>query len=374
MIYLDNAATSYPKPPCVKDEVDRCFGEWGGNPGRSGHSMAIATSNAIYEARCKVARFLGAKREEEILFVPSATHALNIAIRAVIRPGDHILLGGMEHNAVYRPVWRLSEDGVATYTVFPTRGNILENIEKRVRSETAMLICSHVSNVTGEVFPIRKIGEWCRRRGIFFLVDASQSAGHLPIDLTTLPCDGLCAPSHKGLLGIQGAGILYFKNGEEYRDVVQGGSGSHSLSPKMPPYLPDRFEAGTLPTPAIVSMGAGVDYLTSVGVSAVEEQLTAYVNGLRGQIENMPAVKIHSPPGSSIFTFTVDGVPSEAVANALDGADICARGGYHCAPLAHRTLGTLTSGAVRLSPGPFSSPGEIPQVVDAIWSITKNRQ
>ncbi len=371
MIYLDNAATSYPKPPALLPYLDEYLAHYAGNPGRSGHRLSLAASEEIYRTRATVANFIGAQSVENIIFTQNATHALNIVIRARVRLGDHILISDLEHNSVFRPVWRLYREGLISYSIFSHTGNVLENIIREIRPNTRMIVCTHVSNVSGHEMPIRDIITLCHDHDLFTIIDASQSIGHQRIDVRELDCDALCAPGHKGLLGLQGSGVLYLKNGRGLRDVFQGGSGTDSLSPEMPSYLPDRFEAGTLPTPAILSMKVGIEYIHEVGIDHIHHQeikLSRMMHRHIGEIEN---AVLYSQPTSGIITFNIEGIPSDDVADELNTHGICARGGYHCAPLAHRALRTPDGGAVRLSAGICNTMSEIETVARHIREIAK---
>jgi cysteine desulfurase family protein len=355
MIYLDNAATSYPKPECVGETVTHALRDWGGNPGRSGHRLSLAASEAIYRSRVAVASLLHAANEENVIFTQNATYAINTILRARVKPGSHILISDMEHNSVRRPVYRLCEDGLITYDIFSHTGNICENISHAITPHTDMLICTHISNVNGFIFPVEEIARLCRQKGIYMVLDASQSIGHRSVTVDRIDCDAVCAPGHKGLYGIQGSGFLYVRNAEGLRDVFQGGSGAHSLSPRMPEYLPDRFEAGTLPTPAIASLHAGIGWIEKRGIDTIEAQEKSFSARLHAYLSELPEITLYSAPDTGIVAFNISGIPSERVADLLDHHGICVRGGLHCSPLAHRSLGTSDSGIVRISAGAFTS-------------------
>ncbi len=371
MIYLDNAATSYPKPPntipCLTDYLEKAAG----NPGRSGHRLSIAASEEIYQTRAAVASFIGCDKMENIIFTQNATHALNTIIRARIQPGEHVLISDLEHNSVYRPIWRLARDGIISFDIFSHTGDICSNIENLIRPNTSMLICTHVSNVSGYEMPVSQIASICQKNKIYFIIDASQSVGHHPLDVKQLNCDALCAPGHKGLLGLQGSGFLYVRENEGLRDVFQGGSGAHSLSPDMPEYLPDRFEAGTLPTPAILTMGLGIKYILERDILQIEKHELKLSLLMHTHLSEIPSVKLYSKPNSGIVAFHIENKSSDHVAELLDRKGIYVRGGYHCAPLAHRSLQTLEHGIVRISIGAFNSMGEIEVATHHIRQIAK---
>lgn len=374
MIYLDNAATSYPKPFVVRQAVLKALTEWGGNPGRSSHRLSLAAADAVYRARCRVAEHLGVGDETHIIFTTNATHAINTILHARVKNGDHILISDLEHNAVFRPVWRLAQDGIATYSVFSHRGDIVANLQAQLRENTSILICSHVSNVSGFAFPIDQIAKWCKEKGIYAILDASQGAGHFRYHLADGGWDALCAPGHKGLFGIQGCGIMYIRNEEGLRDVCQGGSGSDSASPEMPAYLPDRFEAGTLPVPSIVSLDAGIQWIESQGLEDIVRQIDTFTGKLHEILHQIPGVSLFSGESGTITALRITGMDSEAFAAELDRAGICVRGGLHCAPLAHRSLGTLDTGLVRISASALTKPREAHRVGEAIAKIARQNR
>lgn len=373
MIYLDNAATSFPKPPSVLEAICQTITARGGNPGRGGHQLSLAAAEVIYKTRQAVATFLNAKGEEHIVFTQNATHAINTILFARATPNCHIIISCMEHNSVRRPVLQLVREGLATCSVFSPAGDILDNIRACLKPSDNILICSHVSNVNGYEFPVAKIARWCQENKVFFILDASQSLGHMPFDLEVVPCDALCAPGHKGLLGMQGSGILYIRDMDGLKQVFSGGSGADSLSPLMPAYLPDRFEAGTLSTPAIASLEAGIAFLNQVGLREIEKHEKAISLFLHHHLSLMQGIKLYSSPKSSIVAFSVDGMGSEGVATQLDAYDICVRGGHHCAPLAHMTLGTIEGGIVRVSPGISNTHEEAEVFLDCMECILKEK-
>lgn len=370
MIYFDNAATSFPKPQPVISEVYRCITSYCGNPGRSAHALAMASAEKIYECRERVAKLFHAPSPENVIFMQNATYALNAAIKTRIKQGSEILISDMEHNSVFRPVKRLEEDKTASFKIYSGYGNVGENIEKLISKNTDMLICNHVSNVCGRRMPLKTIGEICHRRGIYFIVDASQSAGHTDIDFSDIKCDALCAPGHKGLYGIQGSGILILKNADGLREYTQGGSGSNSMDPFMPKELPERYEAGTLATPAIASLCEGVKFISEMGFSEIE----SYENELlRRTFDILSSVKGTGIYGNdsmegSVLSFNIDGIPSYAVAEALSENGICVRSGLHCSPLAHKVLNTGEYGAVRLSFGVFNKLSEL----ETFYKVLRN--
>ena len=360
MIYLDHAATSFPKPASVVRAVSGAITRAGGNPGRGSHLAARLAAETVFSCREAVAALFGAPSPEQVVFTGNATAALNLVVKGLLRGGDHVLLSDLEHNAVLRPITALARAGRISYDIFPTfaargrceAGAICGEIERLIKPNTRLLICTHASNICSATLPLGEIGELCRRRGILFAVDAAQSAGRLPIDVGALGIDALCAPGHKGLLGPQGSGLLVLREGLRLETLIEGGSGFSSLDPEMPPDPPERYEAGTLPTPAIAGLGAGIREVLRLGVDAIgarEAQLCAYLSSLLCKI---PGVTLYAPQHTgSILLFSVEGMSPDAVGRELDRLGFAVRTGYHCAPLAHKTLGTPPGGAIRVGLG-----------------------
>ncbi len=375
MIYFDHAATSYPKPPEVFTAIEQTLCERGGNPGRSSHRLALAAAEQIYETREKLAVFFDSTSPESFVFTQNATHALNLALKSAVLPGDHVLISDLEHNAVFRPVYRLFRDRTISFSVFRTAGDILANIESVRQDNSRILICTHVSNVNGRRLPIEKIADYCRQKGLYFILDASQSAGHTPISLRALDPDALCAPAHKGLLGIQGAGFVYLRSKEGLCEYMEGGSGSHSLSPEMPDALPERYEAGTPATPAIAALGAGINALTKLGgAEAAEVHEAALAKRGCEMVSSVKGTELYASEGGSLFSFNLRGYSSETLAELLNEKNIAVRGGFHCAPLAHRALRTGEHGAVRVSFGITNREEELDSFYRALCEIAFNRR
>ena len=363
-VYFDNAATTFPKPPTVLYKVRELLSEYCANPGRSSHRLAMRAANEVYTTRERLAKFFGAE-EENVVFTSSATHSINLALKSLLKKGDHVLISDIEHNAVLRPVTALAEKGDITfdiYTAYADSEAIITELERKIKPNTVLICSCHHSNICNFVTPVGAVGRFCRGEGIFFLVDASQSAGTLPINVKDDRIDVLCAPSHKGLYGIPGGGFAIFsdrlaKSGR-LSTFIEGGNGTSSEIPLMPEFLPERLESGTLPLPAIVSLGAGIDFLNARSPSAILEKEKRLCSVIRHGLSRFGNVTVHSPTDGSILLFSVKDVPSEAVAEALSSHGICVRAGLHCAPLAHRKLKTPESGAVRVSLGAFNSESE----------------
>ena len=382
MIYLDNAATSFPKPPRVIEEVTRCMRSYCGNPGRGSHRLAMECAERIYQCREEVARFLGVPDPTRVIFTMNTTMSLNIAIKGLLRQGDHVLISDLEHNAVLRPIYKLAREGRITYDVFPSGVNdpfftpaaLCVRIARMIHPNTRMLIMTHASNVCSFAFPLEEIGALCQRKGILFVVDAAQSAGHLPIDLQKMKIDALCLPGHKGLLGPQGSGILALREGIEAETLLEGGSGFHSLDPDMPPDAPERYEAGTLSTPAIVGLLEGIREIQRRGLDSIQGHVCALNTRLCEHLSSIPGVTLYAPHCiGSVLLFNIEGIGADRVGELLDQRGFCLRTGFHCAALAHKTLVTKEDGAVRVSPGIYNTSAQIDSLAEAIFTIQSKK-
>ena len=371
MIYLDNAATTFPKPPRVVEAVTRCLAECGGNPGRGTHGAALAAAGQIYSCREALSAFLGLGAPERVLFTLNTTHALNLAMKGLLRQGDHVLISELEHNAVLRPLQRLREDRGVSFDVFPVLGHsetaLLRALRRLIRPQTRAVICTHASNICAATLPIGAIGALCHRYGLLLIVDAAQSAGHLPIDMQAMQIDALAIPGHKGLYGIQGCGALLLGPSLTLDTLLEGGSGVDSLSPHMPKEPPERYEAGTLPTPAIAGLLEGVRALVeeSDGAIVAHEQML-YRAALERLLE-LPDIQLygHEKTGT-VLLFNKIGTPSTTLAQRLAARGICTRAGLHCAPMAHRALQTPPDGAVRISFGRYNTVAELDALRQAL--------
>ena len=378
MIYLDNAATSFPKPRRVAEEQLRCMQIYGGNPGRGSHALALAAAEKIYECREELASFFGSSNPENVIFTMNTTMALNTAIKGLLRHGDYVLISDMEHNAVFRPIYKLARDGVITYNVFetfPTNSTrsaemICASILELIRPNTRMLICAHASNICSATLPLTEIGALCRKKGILFVVDAAQSAGHLPIDMTKMQIDALCIPGHKGLWGPQGCGALILGEGIVADTLMEGGSGYNSLEGNMPEEAPERYEAGTLPTPAIAGLLEGIREVNRLGIDYIHSHECALTSRFCERLSVMPKATLYAPERKgSISLFSLQDISSDRVGAFLNERGFCVRTGFHCAALAHATLGTPPSGAVRVSPSLFNTTAQIDALCDALKEL-----
>ena len=359
MIYLDNAATSFPKPTEVYTAAEHALRELGGNPSRSGHIMSEKSGNEVYECREALSRMFSAK-PENIVFTLNATHALNLAIKGTSVEGAHYIISNMEHNAVLRPLTRLCEEKGCSYDIIDVldkkSADLLRDIKKKIRANTRALIMNHCSNLcSNRIYP-RRIGELCEKEGIIFILDASQSAGHIAIDIDKEKINILCAPAHKGMLGIMGGGFLISDGKYTLDTLLEGGSGFNSTDIHMPALLPERLEAGTLPTPAIASLRAGCEFIEKTGISQIRSHENMLFCDMVNKLSEIKQVKIYRPGSiGSCLLFNVKGLRSDMVGEYLAEREICVRSGFHCAPLAHKSLCTGEYGAVRVSYGFFNS-------------------
>lgn len=356
MIYFDNAATAWPRPPKVSVAVTEALNK-AGNPGRGAHESAAWAAEKIYSVREKTAKLFNIQDPLQVAFTYNATYALNMAINMA---RGEITATSMDHNSVLRPVFAR---GYYNIVKAESDGHIdPEKIIHRITDKTGTVIMSHASNVTGEIFDVKPIASFCKKRGILFILDCSQTAGVVPINVEKLDVDIMCFPGHKGLLGPQGTGGLYVRKGIKPKPLLRGGTGSKSFLPVQPEEFPDCLESGTLNTHGIAGLGASIDFINSIGVEKIhsrEKQLREYFISLVGK---MPQVRIYGSQ-EGYFTGTVsinvEGFHSSQVAQYLSEKGIAVRGGIHCAPLAHKTLGTDDGGTVRFSFGYFNNSTQI---------------
>lgn len=380
MVYLDNGATSFPKPQTVGDEMRRCLLTYGGNPGRGAHSLSLAAARRVFECRELCAETFGAREADRIFFTPNATFGLNVVIKGILRKGDHAIISDMEHNAVWRPIHKLASEGVIEYSVFKTYTDepykttrrICDSLESAFRPNTRLVVCTHASNICSVKLPIKEIGEICRRHGALFAVDGAQSAGHAEIDVSAMGIDALCLPGHKGLYGPQGSGVVVLGENVVLDTLVEGGNGVDSLRGYMPEQAPERYEAGTVSVPCIVGLYRGLQWLKERGINEIAYRENAICRRINERLTDMKGVTVYAPRyDGNIALFNIDGIPSETVAAELDRRGICVRGGYHCAALAHKALRTPEGGAVRASVGAFNKLSHADALCDAVLDVSK---
>ena len=379
MIYLDNAATTYPKPEQVYDSIMDCMKNYCANPGRAGHKLAMQAARGIYDARESISKLFNIENPMNIVFTHNATDSLNLAIKGCVKKGDHIITTSMEHNSVIRPIKALEEKGVENTIVKCNDEGFLDvnDIKKAIKENTKLIVTTHASNVCGTLIDIEKIGKLAKDENILYLVDASQTAGVYDIDVNKMNIDMLAAPGHKCLFGPQGTGILYIRDGLNLSILKEGGTGSKSEELFQPELLPDKYESGTHNTPGIVGLNEGIKFILNEGIENIrkhEENLCQY---MIDKLEGVENIKIYGPKDSTkraaVISINIGNMDSGEITFLLDSEyDIATRSGIHCAPLAHKTLGSLQQGAVRFSLGYFNTKEEIDKAVSALKEISKN--
>ncbi len=369
MIYFDNAATSLYKPAQVKRAVIEAMNKFTANPGRSGHVKSMEVAEKIFETRESIKDFFGADNYE-IIFTKNCTEALNIAIMGVLKSGDHVIASCYEHNSILRPLEYLKTKGIEVSIIFSDLCDFATNLEKEIKENTKLVICTMVSNVTGEVSNVDEIGKICKKHNILYLIDGAQSSGHMIINLTKSDADMYAFAGHKGLLSITGVGGLIVKKGIKLKPILYGGTGTESENLIQPCSLPEGFEAGTIPSVPIISLKAGIDYINKNFSNIVEkeENLTKY---LYNSLKKLKFLTVHSKENSkNVICFNMNNVDSMYVADLLNEKyQICVRAGLHCAPLIHKKLKTIDTGAVRVSIDFNNGFVEIDMLVDALKTI-----
>ncbi len=379
--YLDNAATTYPKPEAVYLAMDRFAREVGGNPGRSGHPHALESGREVLRAREAVAGLLGADDPSRIVFTKNATEALNLAIMGTLKDGGHAVITSLEHNSVWRPLDALARRGEVSYTVVPCGedGSLdVSRVRDALLPDTRVIACAHASNVIGSLLPVEAVAEVAAEAGVPLLVDAAQTAGRYPINLERMGIQYLAFTGHKELFGPQGTGGLYIAPGWEVEPLIFGGTGSRSESSLQPDFLPDRYESGTLNAVGLAGLRAGVEFVAASGVEKIrgheEELAMSLLEGLLA----IPGVSVFGPREwerrVGIVSFNLQGLGSAELATMLDqGYGICVRASLHCAPLAHRTLGTLETGTVRASFSLMNAMSDVDSLLEAVGEIANMR-
>jgi cysteine desulfurase family protein len=378
MIYFDNAATTWPKPETVYEAVDDCLRRLGANPGRSGYRMALAAGRVLTDARLLMAKLVNAPESSQIIFTVNATEALNLGIKGHLKPGDHVITSRLEHNSVARPLETLRVGGVEV-TKLPTSvttGVLPAQVEAAIQENTKMIVLTHASNVMGTLNPIAEIGKIACRRKILFLVDAAQTAGVFPIDVQAMNIDMLAFAGHKGLYGPAGTGGLYLRKGIRLTPLKEGGTGTDSEFSLQPEKCPERYESGTLNTPGIAGLAAGIRYILAEGIGQIREKEKKLTERLQRGLEALPGITVYGPPlgveRAAVVSFNILGMEPTEVCFILDQTfEIASRSGLHCAPDAHRTMGTLPKGTVRLSLGYFNTAEEVDRCLEAVAAIAE---
>lgn len=374
MIYFDNGATTYPKPKSVYKAANSAIMRYGGNPGRSGHRLSEDSGKAIFASREKLAQFFGAN-EENTIFTLNCTEALNIAIKGIAKLGGHFVISDLEHNSVARPVHSLMKKGVCEYTVaktFEEDDLTYESFRASLQKNTIAVVMTACSNVTGKVLPFEHIASLCQDRGICFILDVAQAAGTIPIKLGG-GINIICGAGHKGLYGLMGTGFMITDSLYPLNPFSEGGTGSLSSELNTPDFLPDRFEAGTPNVSGIVSLGAGVDFVQTVGIDKIYKHEQKLKNRFISNLQKYNDIKMYySQNSGAVVSFNIKNADSQTVASMLNERNFALRGGLHCSYLAHNKLGTLKVGAVRFSPSYFNNADEVDNLCKTIIKIKNN--
>lgn len=377
MIYMDNAATTLHKPDVVKAAVLAAFDTMG-NAGRGASEPALDASRVIYAAREKLAHFFNAESASRIVFTANSTESLNIAIKGLFCPGNHVITTVLEHNSVLRPLYECQEQGVEiTILGCDEKGNIsYEEMERAVKDNTKAVVCTHASNLTGNMIDLNKVREITKRHGLLLVVDASQTAGVWPVDVQEQGIDVLCFTGHKGLLGPQGTGGMYVRTGVDIRPLLSGGSGIDTYNPHHPSQMPTALEAGTLNGHGIAGLGAAVTYLEETGLNVIRKKEQSLMRRFYEGISAIPGIKVYGDfstnDRAAIVSFNIGDYDSSEVSDELNVEyGIVTRPGAHCAPLMHKALGTVEQGAVRFSFSHYNTEEEVDTAVRAVEELAR---
>ncbi len=375
-IYMDNAATSFPKPECVYQAIDDFNRNIGGNPGRGSNQQSLKAGTVLVEAREALARLFSIDDSNQIAFMSNITEALNVGLKGILKKGDHVITTSMEHNSVARPLFALaSQDVEWTAVQCDGEGNLDPGeVAKAVRPNTRMICMMHASNLTGTIMPIEAVGQIAKEHDLLFMVDSAQTAGVLPIDVKRCNIDLLAFTGHKSLLGPQGTGGLYVKPGVSIKPLKEGGTGSLSEYLEHPQMMPDLLECGTHNTPGIAGLLAGIRFINQIGMESIRNYETKLMALLLDGMKAIPGLNVYGPRNpqkqTAVICFNFDEIDCGALSMMLDYEfGIITRSGTHCAPLAHKTIGTLELGACRISPGFFTSEEEVAKVIKALEMI-----
>lgn len=376
MIYLDNAATSFPKPIEVIKTVNSAFNLYGANPGRSGHDFSISAANQVYLCREALNRFFNGYGAEFVSFFPNCTYALNTAIKGIVKKDDHIIISSLEHNSVLRPIHKLKTIGFAEYSVFKvgkTKEETIENFKKSFENNTKLCVVTAVSNVFGNILPLVELSAIAHENGAYFFVDGAQGAGVVELDMKKQGIDCLCVPGHKGLLGPMGTGALLHNN-LDFSTIIEGGTGSKSFDFSQPETYPERLESGTLNVPCICGLRKGIEIVEKTGVQRIFAKESKLSKAIFDGLKEIPKVVLYQDfydfmHFAPMVSFNVEGVHSERVSAYLNEHGIAVRGGYHCSPLAHISNKTEKQGTVRISPSVFNQEKDIKILLNLVRKI-----
>lgn len=377
MIYLDNAATTWPKPPMVWQAMEQCMRQFGANPGRGGHRMALQAGRAILETRGLLAQLFGIQNPLQIAFTHNATEALNQALIGLLKPGDHIITSSMEHNSVIRPLNYLCSQGIEVSKIPPSQEHGVEitDLERAIKKNTKAIVMTHASNVSGVLLPIKQIGALAKKYNLEFILDAAQTAGTFDINVVEQNITLLAFPGHKGLYGPQGTGGLFLREGLSLRPLNYGGTGSNSELPEQPDHYPDRLESGTSNTVGIAGLGAGVRFILETGLENIRSHELKLTEMMIDKLRLIKGIELLGPESNlraPVISLQVLGQESGSIGQVLDQVyDIACRTGLHCAPDAHKSLGTFPQGTVRFSFSYFNTEEEVNLTIDALKEIVR---
>jgi len=381
MIYLDNPATSWPKPPQVKEAMNKFMEEVGANPGRSGHFLSIEAARIIYEAREAISVLFHVKDSSRIIFTLNATESINLALKGLLKPGDHIITSSMEHNSVMRPLRDMEKKGVALSIMPCSKEGLMDpkEVERKIQSNTKMVVLNHASNVTGTLLPVKEVALITRRHDLLLLVDSAQTAGAYPIDVEKDRIDLLAFTGHKSLYGPQGTGGLVIGERIDEKEMIplkQGGTGSRSEFEEQPDFLPDRFESGTPNGVGIAGLLAGVQYVFERGVEQIRQSESSLTEKLIEDLKEIPQLKLYGAESMkdriATLSFNLPPLSPSDVAFRLEKEfGILCRPGLHCAPSAHHTIGTFPEGTIRFGLSVFNTEADIEAAIQAVFIISK---
>lgn len=381
MVYLDNGATTYPKPPAVVEAVSHAMRSLSFNPGRGAYNAAAQTAEMIFDTRKRVGAFFACP-PDGVVFTANCTTALNFCIKGLVRRGDHVICSSLEHNAVMRPLATLHRQGGVSVEVaeviFGDPVATVRSFERLIRPNTRMIICTHASNVLGTVLPIGELGRICSEKGILFVVDAAQTAGILPIDMEQMHIDYLCVAAHKGLYAPMACGLLLCR-GDSPIPLIEGGTGSNSIELTQPQELPERLESGTLAVPLIAGVSAGIAFVQKKGIEQIyKHELSLIGRAYRG-LSALSAVNLYAPApvqgmSAPVLSFNVAGMDSGEVGALLAKNGIAVRAGLHCAPTAHKHIGTLSTGTVRIVPSVFTKESDIDRFLLVVKNLSRTQK
>lgn len=380
MIYFDNAATTWQKPEEVYQRVDDVLRHKSGNPSRGSHKIALDASRVIFKVRRKLAAFFNIKDSSQLAFTKNATEASNLIFKGFLEEGDHVIISSLEHNAIYRPLNRLAEEGLINLTIVDTEvgtEEFITNIKAALKPQTKLVALTHASNVTGNILPIAEVGAVLADQEASFLVDAAQTAGVIPIDIEELEADFLVFTGHKSLFGPQGVGGFYFNSALDFAPLLEGGTGGSSKDRLNPDLYPDKYESGTMNTAGIAGLGAGVDFIKEQGLEEIREYEEKLLDKLKAGLAEIPEIEVLSSEISQksvgVISFRAAEIDSASIGQLLNNEyGIAVRTGIHCAPLAHQSIGTYETGTVRVSLSYFNTVEEVENLLEASRQLAKS--